>query len=806
MYAEIMDSDSFDSDSMASDSMASDSTASYSVWPRLGPTAPSQCAVCFDKSGLLLCGGCKVVHYCGTEHQAAHRSKHKVSCNTIKNTRERLEHEKSKLQDRTDSAFEAQPSSENVFQTGVGHFWGIVETRDYMRARFAAANALLQVDTKRAVENALEHFNEMIRLCRHDNQGVRDIIPHAQLRLGQEQECYRFLKWWATTEKTWDVETPYLDLPEADPLEPVDIFSSKEISLDHLMALTLLKLRLYLEMDACSTYVAERFYSDMDKPRLGHYVRKKMKEMDDYELEQAAQTLKHQYLTLCNQVHEANPYVWATLVDGEIPSPPQYSSRGSQEEADLVVYQCHQAWNESGDAMVVIDADTAAFTNVYQGQAAAASGRNTSSTSSATEIWGKTQGTGRAFPSKFQSIHSPNDLFVPTVTAGSDIPRFVHRHDPAKVLVFVDGACSNNGQQEPQAGWAVVLGPPTSKEMKNDYCTVSGRLENKGPFGGSSTRTSNRAELRAAIAALRLCDWQAEGYANLVIATDSSYVVDGATEWSKKWVRNGWKNNTGGDVKNRDLWELVLGEVERWVDNGFAVDFWNIPRDLNNEADRAAKRITQTGSAVEEFNDVTLNSGQSRGRILALCLESEDLFDACFGTLVSRITAKSKMERARTPEAALAMLDQEPRPTVVLVTDGGLARQRKIWDRVIDHLRDGATVVLAGCFSNMVTKGEFDRFFARLGLPWKRGSYHRTTLCLNTSGDGISRQLPASCSLKALFVQNVERSATWYSEGTRSAEAAVAFVRVGSGRLGYIGDVNGEDASDQAVLAMCGLL
>ncbi|CAH0043432.1 unnamed protein product [Clonostachys solani] len=785
MYFESMGSDGFDSDGFGSDSTDSDN-----MLPRLGPSGPPRCAVCFKKSGLLLCGGCKVIHYCGTEHQAFHRSKHK--------------HERSKLQARTDLAFEAQSSSGDVFQTRVGYFWGIVETRDYMRARFAAANALLQVHTKRAVESALEHFNEMIQLCRHDNQGVRDIIPH----------------WWATADNVSDVTTPYLHLPEADPLEPVDIFSSKGISLDHLVALTLLKLRLYLDMDACSTFVAELgapsslfdLYGDTDdtdKPRLGHYIRKKMRGVDIYELEQTAQMLKDQYLTLCKQVHDANPYIWEALVDGETPSPPQYYSRGSKEEADLVVYQCHHAWSESGDAMVMIDADTAAFTSVYQGQAATVSGRDTSSTSSrnrTSQIWDKTQGIGRAFPSKFQSVSSPGELFVSTVTAGSDTPRFVHRNDPAQVLVFVDGACFNNGQQEPRAGWAVVFGLPTNRRMNNGCYTVSGRLEDKGPFGGSKTATSNRAELRAAIAALRLCDWQAEDYANLVIATDSSYVVDGATEWTKKWVRNGWKNNTGGDVKNRDLWELVLGEVERWVDKGFAVDFWKIPRELNQEADRAAKLITQTGPAVDEFKDVTLNSGQFRGRILALCLENENLFDDCFGALVSRITAKSQMERARTPEAAFTMLDQEPRPSVILVTDGGLARQRRVWDRVIDHLRDGATVVLAGLFSSMVNEGEFHRFFARLGLPWKRGSYHRTTVYLNTSADGTSRQLPASCSQKATFLQNVERSATWYSEGTRSGEAAVAFVRVGSGRLGYIGDVNGEEASDQAVLAMCGLL
>lgn len=46
----------------------------------------------------------------------------------------------------------------------------------------------------------------------------------------------------------------------------------------------------------------------------------------------------------------------------------------------------------------------------------------------------------------------------------------------------------------------------------------------------------------------------------------------------------------------------------------------------------------------------------------------------------------------------------------------------------------------------------------------------------------------------------------WYTESETSDEATVVFAKVGLGRLGYIGDVNGEESSDTVVLAMCGLL
>jgi hypothetical protein len=37
-------------------------------------------------------------------------------------------------------------------------------------------------------------------------------------------------------------------------------------------------------------------------------------------------------------------------------------------------------------------------------------------------------------------------------------------------------------------------------------------------------------------------------------------------------------------------------------------------------------------------------------------------------------------------------------------------------------------------------------------------------------------------------------------------DTSVALAKVGKGKLGYVGDVNAEDGSDSAVLALCGLL
>lgn len=76
----------------------------------------------------------------------------------------------------------------------------------------------------------------------------------------------------------------------------------------------------------------------------------------------------------------------------------------------------------------------------------------------------------------------------------------------------------------------------------------------------------------------------------MVIATDSEYVVEGCTKWTKSWIKRGWKTSAGKDVKNKDLWEMLLGEAERWKDEGLSLEFWRIPREWNEVADGAAKQ------------------------------------------------------------------------------------------------------------------------------------------------------------------------------------------------------------------------
>ncbi|MGA8350145.1 MAG: hypothetical protein WB773_20310, partial [Isosphaeraceae bacterium] len=60
-----------------------------------------------------------------------------------------------------------------AFQEHVGHFWGLIETRPYMRAREGLASLLWTVGRR---HEAIGHLQDMLRLNPNDNQGVRDTL------------------------------------------------------------------------------------------------------------------------------------------------------------------------------------------------------------------------------------------------------------------------------------------------------------------------------------------------------------------------------------------------------------------------------------------------------------------------------------------------------------------------------------------------------------------------------------------------------------------------------------------------------
>jgi tetratricopeptide (TPR) repeat protein len=77
-----------------------------------------------------------------------------------------------------------------TFEEGVGHFWGLIETRPYMRARAGLASCLWQIGERQA---AIEHYADMLRLNPGDNQGIRYVLANCLLRQGDDVALSRLL-------------------------------------------------------------------------------------------------------------------------------------------------------------------------------------------------------------------------------------------------------------------------------------------------------------------------------------------------------------------------------------------------------------------------------------------------------------------------------------------------------------------------------------------------------------------------------------------------------------------------------------
>ena len=105
-----------------------------------------------------------------------------------------------------------------------------------------------------------------------------------------------------------------------------------------------------------------------------------------------------------------------------------------------------------------------------------------------------------------------------------------------RVEIFGDGACSGNPGI---GGYGSIL-----------RCGGKG----KELSGAEGATTNNRMEMTAVIKALEALTRPCE----VVVTTDSQYLVKGMTEWLSGWVKRGWVNSKKEPVLNRDLWERLL--------------------------------------------------------------------------------------------------------------------------------------------------------------------------------------------------------------------------------------------------------
>ena len=144
-----------------------------------------------------------------------------------------------------------------------------------------------------------------------------------------------------------------------------------------------------------------------------------------------------------------------------------------------------------------------------------------------------------------------------------------------KVELYCDGACLGNPGP---GGWGYLL-----------RVRLASGVQEKEGSGPAPDTTNNRMELMAAIRGLEALTKPCQ----VLLSSDSQYVVKGIQTWLRDWKRRGWKKADGKPVMNADLWqaldaELARHQVEaRWV-KGHA------GHAENERVDRLANEAAQT--------------------------------------------------------------------------------------------------------------------------------------------------------------------------------------------------------------------
>lgn len=134
------------------------------------------------------------------------------------------------------------------------------------------------------------------------------------------------------------------------------------------------------------------------------------------------------------------------------------------------------------------------------------------------------------------------------------------------VTIYTDGACSGNPGP---GGWAALL-------MYGDKERVV--------TGFEAHTTNNRMELAAVVESLRVLKEKCL----VAVHTDSSYVANAFNEnWIEGWVKRGWKTADKKPVKNQDLWEELLKQMDRH-EVTFVKVKGHSTNEFNNRVDRLA--------------------------------------------------------------------------------------------------------------------------------------------------------------------------------------------------------------------------
>lgn len=166
--------------------------------------------------------------------------------------------------------------------------------------------------------------------------------------------------------------------------------------------------------------------------------------------------------------------------------------------------------------------------------------------------------------------------------------------------VYTDGSCihENNSGSGP-GGAAYVI---RYWEMKDNAPSLQ---TSEGSRGFKYT-TNNRMEIMAAVDALKdildgVATGRFKGVSEVRMFTDSRYLCDAISQnWVEKWRKNGWKTSNDTQVKNQDLWEIIMNILNKVTDAGIKFTISHVAGHNGNESNERADQLANERSRSSE--------------------------------------------------------------------------------------------------------------------------------------------------------------------------------------------------------------
>jgi ribonuclease HI len=156
------------------------------------------------------------------------------------------------------------------------------------------------------------------------------------------------------------------------------------------------------------------------------------------------------------------------------------------------------------------------------------------------------------------------------------------------IVIFTDGSSRGNPGR---GGWGMVA-----------VSTVSGWVDELG--AAASHTTNNEMELTAIVEGLKYVK-TTNAKASVILLSDSSYALNGATGWLAGWKRRGWVTSTGGPVLNLELWKAIDS-----LQTGIDITYQHI---RGHQGIPGNERTDRIATAFADSTDARLYSGSFSG-------------------------------------------------------------------------------------------------------------------------------------------------------------------------------------------------